>query len=103
MRTSSCTTRLSTASGGLGSARTRPNAVSASAKRLVPHGPLELSRADEMAIERRAADPRGVGHEHRRLLGAEFKAELQRGRQIDAGHPPEQEPFLEPRDTRKIE
>jgi membrane protein len=37
------------------------------------------------------------------LLGAEFNAELQRGRQIDAGHPPEQEPFLEPRDTRKIE
>ncbi|KWW98731.1 Ribonuclease BN [Carbonactinospora thermoautotrophica] len=36
------------------------------------------------------------------LLGAEFDAELQRARQIEAGHPPEKEPFLEPRDTRKI-
>ncbi len=36
------------------------------------------------------------------LLGAEFNAELQRGRQIDAGHPPDEEPFLEPRDTRKM-
>ena len=36
------------------------------------------------------------------LLGAEFNAELQRGRQIEAGHPPEKEPFLEPRDTRKM-
>ncbi len=36
------------------------------------------------------------------LLGAEFNAELERGRQIEAGHPPEQEPFLEPRDTRKM-
>ena len=36
------------------------------------------------------------------LLGAEFNAELERGRQIAAGHPPEQEPFLEPRDTRKM-
>ncbi|MDQ3979756.1 MAG: YihY/virulence factor BrkB family protein [Actinomycetota bacterium] len=36
------------------------------------------------------------------LLGAEFNAELERGRQIEAGHPPEQEPFLEPRDTKKM-
>jgi membrane protein len=36
------------------------------------------------------------------LLGAEFDAELERGRQIEAGQPPEQEPFLEPRDTRKM-
>jgi membrane protein len=36
------------------------------------------------------------------LLGAEFNAELERGRQIDAGHPEEREPFLEPRDTRKM-
>ncbi|MEN3273279.1 MAG: rane protein, partial [Actinomycetota bacterium] len=36
------------------------------------------------------------------LLGAEFNAELERGRQIEAGHPAEKEPFLEPRDTRKL-
>ena len=36
------------------------------------------------------------------LLGAELNAELERGRQIQAGHPPEEEPFLEPRDTRKM-
>jgi membrane protein len=36
------------------------------------------------------------------LLGAEFNAELERGRQIQAGHPAEKEPFLEPRDTRKL-
>ncbi|MDQ3306632.1 MAG: YihY/virulence factor BrkB family protein, partial [Actinomycetota bacterium] len=36
------------------------------------------------------------------LLGAELSAELERGRQIGAGHPPEEEPFLEPRDTRKM-
>src|SRR4051812_10155050 len=36
------------------------------------------------------------------LLGAEFNAELERGRQIEAGHPAEREPFLEPRDTRKL-
>jgi membrane protein len=36
------------------------------------------------------------------LLGAEFNAELERGRQIEAGHPPGKEPFLEPRDTRKM-
>jgi membrane protein len=31
------------------------------------------------------------------LLGAELNAELERGRQIEAGHPPEREPFLPPR------
>ncbi len=36
------------------------------------------------------------------LLGAEFNAELQRGKQIEAGHPADEEPFLEPRDTRKM-
>jgi membrane protein len=37
------------------------------------------------------------------LLGAEFNAELERSRQIEAGHPEDREPFLEPRDTRKLE
>jgi membrane protein len=37
------------------------------------------------------------------LLGAEFNAELERGRAIEAGQPAEQEPFMEPRDTRKME
>jgi membrane protein len=36
------------------------------------------------------------------LLGAEFNAELERGRQIEGGHPESREPFLEPRDTRKM-
>jgi membrane protein len=36
------------------------------------------------------------------LFGAELNAELERGRQIEAGHPEEREPFLEPRDTRKM-
>jgi membrane protein len=36
------------------------------------------------------------------LFGAEFNAELERSRQIAAGHPEEEEPFLEPRDTRKM-
>jgi membrane protein len=31
------------------------------------------------------------------LLGAEFNAEIERGRRIEAGHPPEEEPFLPPR------
>jgi membrane protein len=35
------------------------------------------------------------------LLGAEFNAELERGRQIEAGKA-DGEPFIEPRDTRKI-
>src|SRR5436190_1267849 len=37
------------------------------------------------------------------LLGAEFNAELERGRRIEAGHPSEKEPFVEPRDTRKLD
>jgi membrane protein len=37
------------------------------------------------------------------LLGAEFNAEMERGRQIQGGlHPQDKEPFLEPRDTRKM-
>ena len=36
------------------------------------------------------------------LLGAEFNAELERGRQIAKGHPEDREPFVEPRDTRKM-
>jgi membrane protein len=36
------------------------------------------------------------------LLGAEFNAELARGRFIEAGHPKREEPFIEPRDTRKM-
>jgi membrane protein len=36
------------------------------------------------------------------LLGAEFNAEMERGRQIEAGRPKAREPFLEPRDTRKL-
>ena len=35
------------------------------------------------------------------LLGAEFNAEVERGRQIEAGHDPEVEPFLEPRSAPK--
>jgi membrane protein len=38
------------------------------------------------------------------LLGAEFNAELERGRAIEGGMRPEdKEPFVEPRDTRKLE
>jgi membrane protein len=36
------------------------------------------------------------------LLGAEFNAELERGRRIQEGHPADKEPFVEPRDTRKM-
>ena len=36
------------------------------------------------------------------LLGAEFNAEIERSRQIESGHPADEEPFLEPRDTRKM-
>jgi membrane protein len=32
------------------------------------------------------------------LIGAEWNAEIERGRQIEAGQPAEKEPFLEPRD-----
>jgi membrane protein len=37
------------------------------------------------------------------LLGAEFDAELERGRRIEAGDSPDSEPFVEPRDTRKLD
>jgi membrane protein len=36
------------------------------------------------------------------LLGAEVNAELERGRAIETGHPEHEEPFVEPRDTRKM-
>ena len=34
------------------------------------------------------------------LLGAELNAELERSRAIAAGHPPDEEPYMELRDTR---
>jgi len=37
------------------------------------------------------------------LFGAELNAELERGRQIEQGLHPDREPFVEPRDTRKME
>ncbi|TDC21534.1 YihY/virulence factor BrkB family protein [Streptomyces sp. 8K308] len=37
------------------------------------------------------------------LLGLEFDAELERARAIEAGHPPGEEPYAEPRDTRKLD
>jgi membrane protein len=37
------------------------------------------------------------------LLGLEFNAELERGRAIETGHPPGEEPYVEPRDTRKLD
>jgi len=37
------------------------------------------------------------------LLGAEFDAELARGRAIVAGHPEEKEPYVELRDARKVD
>ncbi|MGC1213516.1 MAG: YihY/virulence factor BrkB family protein [Micromonospora sp.] len=36
------------------------------------------------------------------LLGAEFDAELERSRAIEAGHPAEKEPYVELRDDRKL-
>jgi membrane protein len=36
------------------------------------------------------------------LLGAEFNAELERGRAVAAGVPPDAEPYVELRDTRKL-
>jgi membrane protein len=36
------------------------------------------------------------------LLGLEFDSELERGRAMEAGHPPAEEPYAEPRDTRKL-
>ncbi|WP_280889888.1 YihY/virulence factor BrkB family protein [Streptomyces sp. LBL] len=35
------------------------------------------------------------------LLGLEFDAELARQRAVEGGHPPEEEPYVQPRDTRK--
>ena len=35
------------------------------------------------------------------LFGAELNAEIERGRQIEGGHPPEQEPYLPHRDEPK--
>jgi membrane protein len=37
------------------------------------------------------------------LLGARLNAELERERRVALGHPPRQEPFVEPRDTRKLD
>jgi membrane protein len=37
------------------------------------------------------------------LLGAEFNAELQHARAIDAGAPADSDSFAEPRDTRKLD
>jgi membrane protein len=37
------------------------------------------------------------------LLGAELNAELERGRAIAGGHPEDKEPYVRPRDTRKID
>ena len=37
------------------------------------------------------------------LLGAELNAELERGRAIAAGHPPDAEPYMELRDTSKVQ
>ena len=37
------------------------------------------------------------------LLGAELNAELERGRAIAAGHPPDEEPYMQLRDTRKLQ
>jgi len=36
------------------------------------------------------------------LLGAELNAELERGRVIESGRPADDEPFVQPRDTRKM-
>ncbi len=36
------------------------------------------------------------------LLGAEFNAEIERGRQMQAGRAEDNEPFVEPRDARKL-
>jgi membrane protein len=36
------------------------------------------------------------------LFVVEFDAELQRARAIEAGHPPQKEPYTEPRDTKKM-
>ena len=36
------------------------------------------------------------------LLGLEFNAEIERGRAIQGGHPAGKEPYIQPRDTRKL-
>ncbi|MFD6418678.1 YihY/virulence factor BrkB family protein [Streptomyces sp. NPDC060194] len=36
------------------------------------------------------------------LLGLEYNSELERGRALEAGHPRDEEPYSEPRDTRKL-
>ncbi|MBZ4020704.1 YihY/virulence factor BrkB family protein [Streptomyces purpurogeneiscleroticus] len=36
------------------------------------------------------------------LLGLEFNAEMERSRALEAGHPGDEEPYVEPRDTRKL-
>jgi membrane protein len=36
------------------------------------------------------------------LLALEFNAELERGRALETGHPPGDEPYVEPRDTRNL-
>jgi membrane protein len=36
------------------------------------------------------------------LLGAELNAEIERGRVIEAGHPADEEPFIEPRRRKKL-
>jgi membrane protein len=36
------------------------------------------------------------------LLGLESNAELERARAIDSGHPPGENPYVEPRDARKL-
>ncbi|MFP8962764.1 YihY/virulence factor BrkB family protein [Streptomyces nanhaiensis] len=36
------------------------------------------------------------------LLGQELNAEIERSRAIEAGHPADEEPYVEPRDTRKF-
>jgi membrane protein len=37
------------------------------------------------------------------LFGAEFNAELERRRAIAAGHPPNEEPYVQMRDTSKLD
>jgi membrane protein len=37
------------------------------------------------------------------LVGAEFDAEMQRGRAIEAGHDPDDEPYVQLRDTHKLD
>lgn len=62
--------------------------------------PTSAPTKDVRAARRRHLLPRlALGLQHRVLLGAEFNAELERGRQIEAGHPEEKEPFLPPRDA----